>query len=159
MKQKYVDFLKEVRGSDEYWAESTISDFTEELCRLMEAKGITRGELAEKIHAKPSYITKILKGNANFTLVSMTKLARALGTIVRVHLASPNVSVNWTDVPVQDSHVKISTSGFGNWKIATQARGVYIVGPSRSELVADTGHLGVYRNVERSNNDRIVANG
>ena len=98
MKQKYIDFIREAESSNEYWIETIISDFTEEVCALMDKQGITRIELANKINSSPAYITKVLRGNVNFTLATMTKLARALGTVVRVHLAPEDVVVRWEDV-------------------------------------------------------------
>lgn len=106
---KYRDLLKEVRDTDEFWAQSIISDFTDEVCRLMEVKEITRAQLAERINTTPAYITKILRGDANFTLVTMTKLARALDTIVRVHLAHPDENVHWADKKATaDYEIKIN---------------------------------------------------
>lgn len=108
MKQKYIDFIKQAEKSDEYWAETIISDFTEEVCRLMDKRGINRTKLANKINSSPAYITKVLRGNANFTLTTMTKLARALGAVVRVHLAPENVVVRWEDKHIStDSKIDI----------------------------------------------------
>ena len=72
---------------EEYWTERVIAEFTEDLSRWMEAKGISQAELAASIGVSPPYISKVLKGNANLTLATMTKLATALGAVVRVHLA------------------------------------------------------------------------
>lgn len=128
MKTKYKDFIKKLRDSDEYWAESIKSDFTEELCRLMSEQDISRTELAERIGAKPSYITKILRGNANFTLVSMTKLARALGAIVRVHLAPKNATVEWQD-KFESADIEVNFRAFHAPNISTLGK----VTPSRVE--------------------------
>ena len=97
MKQKYTDFLTESENSIEYWTETIISDFTSEICRVMEEKNISRTALAEKIGASPAYVTKVLRGNINFTLATMTKLARALGMIVRIHLAPDGVILHWSE--------------------------------------------------------------
>ncbi len=42
------------------------------------SSGLTRSVLAEKIGTSPAYITKFLKGETNFTLDSMVKIAKAL---------------------------------------------------------------------------------
>lgn len=97
MKQKYIDFFKQTEESNEHWTEIAISDFTDEIFCLMEEKGINRTELADKIGSSSAYITKVLRGNVNFTLATMTKLARALGTVVRVHLAHKDAVVHWED--------------------------------------------------------------
>lgn len=86
MKQMYVDLVKESEESPEHWAEIAISDFTDELFRLMEKEGVSVAQLAEKIDSSPAYVTEVLRGNVKFTLLKMTKLARALGATVRVRL-------------------------------------------------------------------------
>jgi len=97
MKQEYLDLLNDAEASNEYWTETAIADFTEELCRLMESKGINRSLLAEKVGHSPAYITKALKGNVNFTLATMTKFARALDAVVRIHLAPDGAVVDWSE--------------------------------------------------------------
>jgi len=94
---RYSAILTESVGSVDYWAESAILDFTEEISRLMEEKQVTRAELARRINSSQAYITKVLRGNVNFTLTTMTKLARALGVIVHIHLAPEGVLVTWRD--------------------------------------------------------------
>ncbi|HZF10653.1 MAG TPA: helix-turn-helix transcriptional regulator [Thermoanaerobaculia bacterium] len=71
---------------DEYWTERASLRFTEELTRWMKQQGLSRKDLAEKIGSSQAYITKILKGNVNFTLASMVKLTRALGAELRIEL-------------------------------------------------------------------------
>ncbi len=72
---------------DEFWTEQAIAEFTEELVRWMELRGMTKAELAQAIGTSQPYVTKVLKGKANFTLATMVKLSRALGAKVRIHLA------------------------------------------------------------------------
>jgi transcriptional regulator with XRE-family HTH domain len=94
---RYSNFIRSAEESNEYWTETAISDFTEELCRLMNEKGVSRSELALRIDHSQAYITKVLRGNVNFTLATMTKLARALDAVVRIHLAPQRVVVEWND--------------------------------------------------------------
>lgn len=68
-----------VRGGDEYWVERAKIEFVEGLVREMENRSITRAQLAERIGASTAYITKVLRGDTNFTIESMVKLTRALG--------------------------------------------------------------------------------
>ena len=76
------------QGQDEYWTERASLHFTEELTRWMEQQGLSRKDLAERIGSSQAYITKILKGNVNFTLASMVKLTRAMGAELRIELAT-----------------------------------------------------------------------
>lgn len=94
---RYSALLKEADESLEYWTEAAILDFTEELARVMEKQRVSRAELARRIGHSQAYVTKVLRGNVNFTLATMTKLAKALDAVVRVHLAPTGVSVVWVD--------------------------------------------------------------
>lgn len=68
----------QARTSHAYHAEGASIRFTEAVIARMESCGITRTDLAEKIGTSPAYVTKILRGDTNFTLESMVKIAQAL---------------------------------------------------------------------------------
>ena len=76
--KKYKDFFKDLENDPEYLAECAIVEFTEELAKRMDELGLTRAELARRLDTTPAYITKILRGNANFTLKSMVRIASVL---------------------------------------------------------------------------------
>ena len=71
----------------EYWEEGAILEFTEALYAAMEDQGVTRTELARRLGTSQAYITRVLSGNANFTLRTMSKLAFALGMQLDVALS------------------------------------------------------------------------
>lgn len=90
MKAKtFPELFREAEKHEDYWVAGAILEFTEDVVREMERQGITRTELAQRLGASPAYVTKILRGKVNFTLATMVRLARALGTEVHVQLASP----------------------------------------------------------------------
>ena len=68
----------QARDSHAYRAEGASIRFTEDLVAFMKTRGLTRTALAEKIGSSPAYVTKILRGETNFTLDSMVKIATAL---------------------------------------------------------------------------------
>jgi len=86
-----------------YWVEGSLIDFTEDLCRVMEEQGVTKEELARRLGTSPAYVTRILRGNASFTLTSMVRVALALGQELHLHLAPRNAMTRWVDeeVPVE----------------------------------------------------------
>ncbi len=96
--KEFQQLFKKAEQSLEYWIEGAIIEFTEEMLRRMEAKGISRSDLAKRMKVRPSYITKILKGDYNFTLESMAKIARALDTDFRIHLRPEDAQSLWFDV-------------------------------------------------------------
>jgi transcriptional regulator with XRE-family HTH domain len=104
MKQTLKELFEKARQHDDYWAEGLIIDFTEELARWMKEKKISRSELAARIGHSPAYITKVLRGNANFTATTMAKLAKAVGAEVRLHLASSESRTTWYDQATTRPH-------------------------------------------------------
>ena len=89
-KKSFKELIDEAKGRDTYWTASMILDFTEGLHKIMEANGVTRSDLARRLGVSPAYITKVLRGNVNFTVDSMVRLARAAGGEVSIHIAPKN---------------------------------------------------------------------
>ena len=79
---------EQARQTHAYRAEGASIRFTEELLAAMKARDITRTALAEKIGTSPAYVTKILRGDTNFTLDSMVKMAHALDCEISIQLSS-----------------------------------------------------------------------
>lgn len=104
MKTRLTDLkakAEAARQSHAYHAEGASIRFTEDLVAIMKSRGLTRTALAEKIGTSPAYVTKILRGDTNFTLDSMVRIAQALGCEIDLILR-PLVSLA---KPVQRSKV------------------------------------------------------
>jgi transcriptional regulator with XRE-family HTH domain len=86
---------KEFDNDPEYWAEGLKLDFAEEVGRLMEEQSVSRAELARRLGTSPAYVTKILRWTANLTLVSMSRIALALGSRVHLSLAPKDAPPAW----------------------------------------------------------------
>lgn len=86
--KSFRDLFAEAETHADYWVAGAILEFTESLVQEMERQGITRSELARRIGASPAYVTKILRGKANFTLETMIRLARALDADLHVQIGS-----------------------------------------------------------------------
>jgi len=105
---KYAKFAREAEASIEYWTQIAVRDFTRDLGARMDAQTMNRAELAEKLGTSPAYVTKVLRGDANFTLETMTKLSKAVGGKLRVHIADKASRTRWMDTfvltapPAQD---------------------------------------------------------
>src|SRR5436190_12093848 len=95
--ESYRQMFAEAETSVDYWLAGPVTDFTEDLCRLMEEKGITRAELARRIGSSRAYITKLLGGNANYTLTTMVKLAMAVGGAIHIHISDQRAVTRWHD--------------------------------------------------------------
>ncbi|HWM92247.1 MAG TPA: helix-turn-helix transcriptional regulator [Thermoanaerobaculia bacterium] len=87
--KSFPELFQQAEGHEDYWLAGAILEFTEAVVREMEYQGISRTELARRLGATPAYVTKLLRGKANFTLATMVRLARALDSEVHVQLIGP----------------------------------------------------------------------
>lgn len=85
----FADLYREAEMHDDYWVAGLVQDFTEALARRMEEEGVSRAELARRLGTSQAYVTKVLRGNVNFTLATLVKLARAVGGEVKLDLGEP----------------------------------------------------------------------
>ena len=90
---RQTDWYRDLEQDDEYWAESTKIDFAVALEHLMRRIGINKTELSRKLKTSPAYITKVLRGDNNLTIESMTKLARAMGGRLRIEIVNEKENV------------------------------------------------------------------
>jgi transcriptional regulator with XRE-family HTH domain len=95
--RKYTELLTRARESVEYWTQSAMRSFVSDVLRRMEGRKTSRADLAEKMGVSPAYVSKILRGDVNFTLESMVKVASALGGRLSVSIvdASTVANSNW----------------------------------------------------------------
>lgn len=94
----FSSLLDKARKRESYWTARAVHEFTEDLCRLMEQRGVTKAELARRLGSSPAYITKVLRGNTNFTIESMVRLARALDGRISLHVSRREEQTRWFDV-------------------------------------------------------------
>jgi len=88
---EYTSFSElgsDLENDELFLVEKNILEFTLQLQQLMERKGISKKDLAEAIGTSQAYITKVFKGKANFTIATMTKLSKAIGGRVNIHVTS-----------------------------------------------------------------------
>lgn len=95
--ERYRQGLEKARASVDYWVDGPITEFIEDIWQRMEEQKVSRAELARRIGTSRAYVTKLLGGNANFTLHTMTKVAMALGATVHVHVADQKAVTRWID--------------------------------------------------------------
>lgn len=68
---------------------------------MMEEQGVTRAELARRLGASPAYVTQLFRALFNPTLLTLAKVADALGTRVSLHLHPKGTVVDWTEAPAE----------------------------------------------------------
>ena len=73
------DLLKNTESTSEYQFESTIVNLTEQICEIMETEGISRADLARRLGKSRAWVTKVLHGDRNLTLKTITEVLWELG--------------------------------------------------------------------------------
>ena len=114
-------FADELRNSDEYWVERVKIEFVEGLARQMQTHSISRAQLAEKIGASAAYITKALRGETNFTIETMVKLARAVSEDMSLQVTITQVKGRPASCKAV-SQVQSLSSGPGNSQQSQRAQ-------------------------------------
>jgi len=89
--KSFAALFEKAKERETYLSASIILEFTEGLYDLMQENNISRKELAKRLGTSPAYITKVLRGDINFTIDSMVKLTKAAGGIVQVHVGQEQV--------------------------------------------------------------------
>lgn len=84
--KNFKDLISKAKQRDSCWVAKAIQDFTEDLFRLMEERGVNKVELARRVAASPAYITRVLRGNTNLTLETMVRLTQAVEGKLCVHI-------------------------------------------------------------------------
>lgn len=92
------DFLDTAKKGDTYWIEDAKIAFAVEIERQMVRCRINKRQLAARLGTSPAYITKVLRGDANLTIESLVKLARAVEGSLHIHVAHRADDVRWFDI-------------------------------------------------------------
>lgn len=92
------ELKKERKNGLGYWVESAKLDFMVEINEQMKSQKINKAQLAESISCSQAYISKVMKGDANFTIETMVKIARALNSKLCIHLAQQHEDIQWLGV-------------------------------------------------------------
>ena len=97
--------------------ESLILDVTEEIHAQMEALGVNRAELAERMGKSKAYVSQLLSGSRNMTLRSLADISFALGLdIPKVVFSELDCATEETDewrssdnvIPVRDYRANVA---------------------------------------------------
>lgn len=91
-------FVKNLKDTHDYRVERVKLEFVRAISRVMRNHDISSSELAQKIDTSNAYISKALRGDTNFTIDSMVKLAHAVGGQLHIHIADSSASVRWFEV-------------------------------------------------------------
>ena len=94
--KSFGNLFEEAKKDDSYWSEKAILKFSIELHNLMKKRGLSKKDFANKLKKSQAYITKIFRGNANFTIETMIGLTRALDGELSIHVTPKEEKIiNW----------------------------------------------------------------
>jgi antitoxin HicB len=80
------DFLNEEGIHDEAKAEAVTRVIAWQLAEEMRKKGISKAEIAERMHTSRAQVARILKAEGNVTIGTLQRAAALLGRQVRLEL-------------------------------------------------------------------------
>ena len=85
-----LNMFEEAENTADYQFESAVVDLTEAICEIMEAKGISRADLARQLGKSRAWVTKVLRGDRNLTLKTIVEILWELG-----YKASVRTELRW----------------------------------------------------------------
>ena len=111
---EFDKLFEEVRKTPEWDIEGAKLQITNEIHRLMEKENVTQSELATRLNKSQPYISKILKGETNFTIETIAIIARALNATFHVRLSEKACVSNtsWIEV-LRKSPAKYNSAVYG----------------------------------------------
>lgn len=84
-------FVENAKKEDFYWVEKLKLDFALELDRRRRALDMTGTEFAKELGVSRAYVSKVFRGDANLTIESMVKIARAAGARVNLSMVDEHL--------------------------------------------------------------------
>lgn len=94
-KNTFAKLFNDAKNYDSYWVEDAILSFTKDLVKMMKSNNMSNSDLASSINSSRAYITKVLRGNANFTIETMVKLSRATGGKLNIKISDKRATTHW----------------------------------------------------------------
>jgi transcriptional regulator with XRE-family HTH domain len=76
--ERLEEFAARIEQTETFDMEAAKFDVSEHVFSMMERQGVSKAKLARRMGKSRAYVTRMLQGNANFTLESLVKIARAL---------------------------------------------------------------------------------
>ena len=84
--QWFEGMLAKFENDPEFMAEESVLEIINSFQKAVEAEGLTRQELAERVGTSPSFVSEVLNGKPNMSLLTVCRFAAALGLDVEITL-------------------------------------------------------------------------
>jgi len=131
-KTAFADLFKKARKDPRWKVKGAILDFTETMAEQMDTMRINKSELARRIGSSPAYVTKILRGNSNFTLESMVKIAAALNGELRITIEPKIKDIKWFKL-LENAYMEQSAKEPAVCSLADRRKKFRVVKPKKSK--------------------------
>jgi len=89
MKQRDLYNIQALRKQPEFVLTQLQNELFRELTAYMERNALSKKQLAEKLGVSPSYISQVLNGNFNFTVLKLVELSLAIDKVPVIRLENP----------------------------------------------------------------------
>jgi transcriptional regulator with XRE-family HTH domain len=93
MSKKAAAFLEKAQENENYWVIKAKMDFSSELATRAAEQKLNGKSLAEKLGTSAAYISKMFRGDANLTIESMVKLARATNSHLEIKIVNQQAAL------------------------------------------------------------------
>lgn len=114
----FEEIKREVKKSLVYCQESSKVDFAIDLSALMDRKGVSRTQLSRLIGKSPAYVTKVLRGDSNFTIDSMVALVHGLGGALHFKVTDAPSQLKWAFECIDGTKKSAQTVSGSDWAAA-----------------------------------------
>lgn len=131
-----ASLIRDAAQRDSFWVERAIIEFTSELHTEMKRQGKSYSDFARILETSPAYVTKVFRGNANFTIQSMVKLSRALGCRLHLKVAHEDAKVTWFHMPPAEDRQAPPGYQADNYKKVAVYRHKEVISDARSACAA-----------------------
>lgn len=102
-KSGYNEWAQGIEDDPRFVAEMLKLEFAEELVKMLEARGLKRTELAEKLGTHRGYVTRVLNTDYNLTIETMARIALALDARIALHIHARDEMTQWMDLQLAGS--------------------------------------------------------
>ena len=84
--ERYREWAQKIEKDPLFIAELVKLQFADDLVRLLEARGLKRTELADKLGTNRGYVTRVLNTEYNLSVETMAKIALALDARISLRM-------------------------------------------------------------------------
>ncbi len=96
--KRFAKLLARAQDSGTLLVERAKLNYAVSLDELLKRAGLSQAEFARRANVSPAYVTKVLRGDTNYTVETMVKLADAAGGELCLHVAPKHADIRWMGV-------------------------------------------------------------